>query len=63
MKYLPITALVVVQTGATIFIMECVRRDLFFAAGVSCGFALAVAFLVRWLQLRIASIASGKTEP
>lgn len=59
MKFLPLIAMVIVQQGAMIFIMECVRRDLFFASGVSTLFGMA-AYLSVWLIQR--RVASRKTR-
>ena len=55
MKYIPGIAAVVAQQGATIFIMEEVRRDLFLAVGVSAVVGFAVYFLCVFLLQRITS--------
>lgn len=53
MKYLPVVAMVIAQQGATIFIMECVRRDLFLAVGLSGLVGIAVYLLVWLVQRRM----------
>lgn len=55
MKYIPIIVMVIVQQGGTIFFMECVRRDLFLACGVSALAGAAAYLLTCWMQRRMAS--------
>lgn len=53
MKYLLVIAMLIAQQGGTIFIMECVRRDLFLAVGVTSLVGIAAYLLVWFLQRRI----------
>jgi len=59
MKYLPIIAMVVAQQGATIFFMECVRRDLFLAVGLSALVGIAAYLLVFLIQKRMGARSGG----
>jgi NhaP-type Na+/H+ or K+/H+ antiporter len=60
MKYVPIIAMVVAQQGATIFFMECVRRDLLLAVGFSTLVGIAVGLLVRLIQSRMGTRRTGR---
>jgi hypothetical protein len=60
MKYLPLIAMVVAQQGATIFFMECVRRDLLLAVGFSALVGIAVGLLVLLIQKRMGARRTGR---
>jgi hypothetical protein len=54
-KYIPVVAMILVQQGTTVFMMEVVRRDLFLAVGVSAVLGLVVYFLFYSFQKRRAA--------
>ena len=60
MKYLPIIAMAIAQQGGTIFFMECVRRDLFLAVGLSALVGIAAYLLVFLIQKRMGARRVGE---